>query len=88
MASGSDLFRLDRRGVGQILQSQTASAVNAVAREIADNARGQVDNPDDVFVSYYSTDRKAAAVTVPAELQAIGGVLTRAASAAGLEVSS
>ena len=73
-------FRLNRKGGAQVLKQLAAPAVAAAAQKIAANA-----GPDAV-VKTYTTDRAAAAVSVPAEQQAKDGVLTRAASSAGLEV--
>jgi hypothetical protein len=50
-------------------------------------ARSLVDD-DAVSVDEYTTDRAAASVSVPAELQATLGVLTKAAAKVGLEVQS
>ncbi|MGW6699638.1 hypothetical protein [Nocardia sp. NPDC055049] len=52
----------------------------------ADAVVMQLDEDDDGFVESYSTDRGAAAVLVPAEVQARDGALTRAAAAVGLVV--
>ncbi|MFC9769682.1 hypothetical protein [Rhodococcus jostii] len=74
-------FRLDRKGVAEVLKSPAAAAlINETARAVAAQAG------NGAVVSEYTTDRRAAAVSVPAEDQARGGALTRAAAAAGLEV--
>ncbi|MFD7046329.1 hypothetical protein [Rhodococcus jostii] len=74
-------FRLDRTGVAEVLKSaEFAAHINTVARDVASKAG------DNAEVQAYTTDRRAAAVSVPAEDQARGGALTRAAAAAGLEV--
>ncbi len=73
-------FKLNRKGGAEVLNELAASAVNDLARQIAASAG------DDAELSEYTTDRAAAAVSVPADQQATDGVLTRAASAAGLEV--
>lgn len=75
-------FRLDRKGGAEVLKTLAAPHINALARQVAGRAG------DDAEVDEYTTDRAAAAVTVPAEQQAKDGVLTRAASATGLEVRS
>ncbi|MHA4848770.1 hypothetical protein L1080_004380 [Rhodococcus sp. MSC1_016] len=73
--------RLNRAGVGRLLKSEGyAAAINGLAHEIADAAG------DDAQVAEYTTDRKAASVSVPAYQQASDGNLTRAAAAVGLEV--
>ncbi|MFC9768657.1 hypothetical protein [Rhodococcus jostii] len=74
-------FRLDRKGVAEVLKSaEFAAHINTVARDVASKAG------DGAEVSEYTTERRAAAVSAPAEAQARGGALTRAAAAAGLEV--
>lgn len=73
-------FRLDRKGAREILQAEFTDEINRLAHSIGDQCG------DDVEVRSYTTDRGAASVTVPALLQARDGVLTRAASAVGLEV--
>lgn len=73
-------FRLNRKGGAEVLKQLAAPAINAVARQVAAGAG------EDAEVDEYTTDRAAASVAVPAEQQAKDGVLTRAASAAGLEV--
>lgn len=73
-------FRLNRKGGEQVLKQVAAPAIHALAQQIAAQA-----GPD-AEVEFYTTDRAAAAIKVPAEQQAKDGVLTRAASAAGLEV--
>lgn len=73
-------FRLNRKGGSEVLRKMAAGQVNALADRVASQAgRG-------VYVDKYTTDRAAAEVGVPAALQAKYGTLTRAASAAGLEV--
>lgn len=75
------VFRLDYEGVGKILTSDAfAARVNELGRKIADEVG------DDAEFSEYTTDRRAASVSVPAHRQARDGALTRAASSAGLEV--
>jgi hypothetical protein len=73
-------FRLDRKGGAEVLKQIAAGQINALARQIAAQAG------EDAEVEEYTTDRAAASVSVPAAQQAKDGVLTRAASAAGLEV--
>ena len=73
--------RLDHRGIDITLNSpEFAAAVNEAAGAIA----GLV-GPD-AIVDEYRTDRRAAAVTVPAERQTRDGALTRAAAQVGLDV--
>lgn len=76
-------FKRDHAGIGEILKSAEAAAiVNGAAREIAAKIG------DEAVVAEYTTDRRAAAVSVPAEMQTRDGALTRAAAAVGLEVRS
>lgn len=75
------VFRLNRKGVSKLLRSDEFGArTNVLAHEIADQI-----GPEAV-VREYSTDRRKASVSVPPDLQAREGALSRAASAAGLEV--
>ncbi|WP_280410691.1 hypothetical protein [Nocardia asiatica] len=77
----ADRIRLNTRNIEKLLKSaEFAAMTNDAARRVAANA-----GPD-AEVQEYTTDRRAAAVVVPAEQQARDGVLTRAAAAAGLEV--
>jgi hypothetical protein len=73
-------FRLDRKGVGELLKTEFVDEINRITDELADRIG------TDAEVEYYTTDRRAAAVTVPAIRQATDGALTRAAAALGLEV--
>lgn len=75
--------RLDHRGIEITLTSpEFAAAVNAAAGAIA------AEIGPDALVDEYTTDRRAAAVTVPAERQTRDGALTRAAARAGLDVKA
>ena len=83
--------KLDSAGISQVLHSAgVARAVHTKAEEIAGAVRSA--RPDaDVVVDDYETDRAASSVTVR-DVRARGwqnrdGLLTRAAAAAGLEVS-
>lgn len=83
--------RLDHAGVAEILRSsEVRDAVHGLAEEIADAARSQQPGAD-IVVDDYTTDRAASSVTIR-EPQAMtwqvrDGILTRAAAAAGLEVT-
>lgn len=86
-------FVRNRKGFAEILRRpETAAVVNAVAEQIAANARTRVDDDVEITVDHYRTDRAAASVAIAdprgLELQAKGGVLTRAAAAAVVEVTS
>ena len=74
------VFKLNPKGGEEVLKRTAAAAVKALTERIAANA-----GPDAIMDTYV-TDRAAGSVAVPAHQQAISGVLTRAAAAAGLEV--
>lgn len=76
----SNNFRLNRKGGAEVLKELSAAAINALGQQVAAAAG------DDAVFEPYTTDRAAASVSVPAGQQAKDGRLTRAASAAGLEV--
>lgn len=85
------LFRRDSAGLGEVLRSpEVRSAVHALAEQIAADVRASHPDADEVVVDDYTTDRAASSVTIKdarGQLwQARDGVLTRAATAAGLEV--
>lgn len=73
-------FRMNYKGGSEVLKELAAPHINALAQHVAATAG------DGAEVTEYTTDRAAASVSVPAEAQAKDGVLTRAVSAAGLEV--
>ncbi|MGA5542702.1 hypothetical protein ACPCIR_12690 [Mycobacterium sp. NPDC051198] len=80
-------FELDHRGAEEVLKKLAADEIHSLARKVGDHAKRSGDYPDElIVVDTYTTDRAAASVSVPAELQAKDGVLTRAAAAAGLDV--
>lgn len=72
-------FRLNRKGGAEVLKQLAAPTINALAHQIAAEIEG-------AEVDEYTTDRAAAQVRAPSHKQAKDGALTRAASAAGLEV--
>lgn len=78
--AASSSFRLNRAGGAQLLKQVAAGSINAIAQKVAAGA-----GPDAV-VAEYTTDRAAAAVSVPADQQARDGVLTKAVAAVGLEI--
>ncbi|QXO13107.1 hypothetical protein SEA_HIBISCUS_10 [Gordonia phage Hibiscus] len=93
--AGRNTFRLNRRGGAQVLKSaDVAAAVNAAARAVADKVRTNLADEGDVEVTVdeYTTDRRAAGVTIRSsrglEFQATRGAITRAAAAVGLEVKT
>jgi len=75
-------FRLDHKGAAEVLKGLDSAPIKELADQVAKNAG------DAVWVNHYTTDRPAASVTIPAARQAKHGTLTKAASAAGLEVKA
>lgn len=83
-------FELDHDGIAEILKSAgMATVIHGVAEQVAEEVRAT--HEADVVVDDYVTDRAASSVTIRdprgAQWQADEGVLTRAAGAAGLEVT-
>lgn len=83
------MFVLDRAGMAQIAKSDgIRKLVRQAAAKVAANARNATDLP--VETGERTTDRAVVDVTIAhpagAATQAKHGVLTKAASAAGLEV--
>lgn len=74
-------FELDLAGGAEVLKELAAGAIADLTQQIADTV-GEC-----ATVKMSTTDRARGSVSVPAELQAKDGVLTRAAAAAGLEVT-
>lgn len=82
-------FHLDRRGIRQVLNSAPVRAlVNEAAQDVASRTRAA--SGMDVVVDGGTTDRAVARVVVKdgkaRAAQARSGILTRSATAAGLEV--
>lgn len=73
-------FELNYEGGAEVLKKMAAPEIDALARKVVAAAGPHAE------LDEYNTDRAAASVRVPAALQAKDGVLTRAATAAGLEV--
>jgi hypothetical protein len=73
-------FELDIKAGEEVLKELAKAEIDALAKRVAAEAGPHA------TVHEYTTDRAAAAVSVPAGLQAKDGVLSRAAAAAGLEV--
>lgn len=73
-------FELNFEGGAEVLKEMAAPLIKTLAESIAATAG------DDAKVYHRVTDRAAASVVVPADQQAKDGVLTRALSAAGMEV--
>lgn len=85
-------IKLESKGVLQVLKSsEVADAVEDYARRIAASVTGQQPGAD-VVVDNYTTDRAASSVTIRDARgrlwQVRDGILTRAASSAGLEVKA
>lgn len=81
MPAPANKFRLDRKGVREILRrTETAAFVNDYARQVTEAAGPNAEMVD------YTSDRSAASVRVPASEQARRGALTRAAARVGLKV--
>lgn len=74
-------FELDLEGGAEVLKELAAGAIADLTQQIAD-AVGE-----GAKVKMSTTDRARGSVSVPAEAQAKDGVLTKAAAAAGLEVT-
>jgi hypothetical protein len=81
-------FRLDRAGIAEVLKSEPMRAlVDEAAGKVADGARAAAPGAD-VDVQPYTSDRQGATVMVTRPGSADPEeVLTRAARAAGLEVT-
>lgn len=84
-------FRLDRRGIREVLTSTgVREVVSDYAERVGTRVRGSVPSGTDVVVDHYTTDRAASVVVIRdvrgMAWQARDGVLTRAAGAEGLEV--
>lgn len=73
-------FKLDHKGASEVLKELAAGEIHALGRQVFDEAG------EGAYVHHYITDRAAASVSIPAARQAKHGALTKAASAAGLEV--
>jgi hypothetical protein len=84
-------WRLDSAGVREVLRGEEVRGlIDGLAQEVADNVKVLVPSGTTIEVRKYTTDRGAATVVV-ADVQAMAwqardGILTRAASFAGLEV--
>ncbi|MFV8049733.1 hypothetical protein [Mycobacterium sp. 48b] len=74
-------FELNLEGGAEVLKELSAGAIAELAAQIADAAG------EGAEVTMSTTDRARGSVSVPAEAQAKDGVLTKAAAAAGLEVT-
>jgi len=85
-------IELDYEAIGEILRVACRRPVNALGRAVAEAAGGDANLPDNATVTSrgFTTDRAVAVVRLNhpegVALQAKYGILTRAASANGLEV--
>jgi hypothetical protein len=82
------VVKLNKKGVAQIAKSQEMAALmNATAARVA----AAVDSDEPVETDEYTTDRRAAGVTLASERgeteEAVAGTLKRAAASVGLEVT-
>lgn len=80
-------FKLDREGGAEVLKELVAAHISELALQVAAGADEGATVEEYAQVSDRVTDRFVASVSVPADRQARDGVLTRAAAAAGLEVT-
>lgn len=82
-------IELDSAAIEELLK--TDPTIRQGVHDLAEQIAGKITRPVDVVVDDYVTDRQASSVTIrhPAALfwQARDGILTRAASAVGLEVT-
>jgi hypothetical protein len=89
----ADKFRLDKKGIADLLKSdgvaahvgEAAAAVAEAVTRLSTTPANQ-GYPPPIPVHQYETDRAAFSVSAPAGLQAVHGVLTAAIVEAGLEV--
>lgn len=81
-------FQLDREGGAEVLKELAAQHLLEIGLQVAAEADEGATADEYAQVEEKVTDRAVVAVTVPAERQAKDGVLTRAAAAAGLEVTA
>lgn len=86
-------FELDIAGVREVLRGQEVrDLIDGYAQKVADNLKAVVPSGVPIEVRKYTTDRGAATVVVAdvrgMAWQARGGIVTRAAAAAGLEVKA
>jgi hypothetical protein len=86
------VIKLDHAGIAEFLKSEKiADVIDGYAQQIAGSVSAMLPPGADVVVDNYTTDRAAAAVTIREPMaqawQASDGVLTKAATAAGLEVN-
>ena len=81
-------FELDVAGGAEVLKELVADHIGELALQVAAGADEGAKVAEFAQVDDHVTDRFVATVTVPAERQAKDGVLTKAAAAAGLEVTA
>lgn len=83
------VVKLNKKGIAEILKSSgMAQTINGTAAKVA----AAVDSDEPVEVDSYTTDRRAAGVTIASERgeteEAVKGTLKRAAASVGLEVTT
>ncbi|RDI13451.1 hypothetical protein DEU38_13426 [Rhodococcus sp. AG1013] len=86
-------FQINQAGIQEVLNStEVAALIDGIAVQVANNARGQVDDDVPVEVDTYTTDRHVASVAIKHPggrgMQLKRGALTKAAGMVGLEVKS
>ncbi|WP_044506228.1 hypothetical protein [Gordonia sp. KTR9] len=86
-------LKINNAAIARIAKSAEAQRIAiAAAEKVADAVRAQMSetggDPDSVKVEEYQTDRRVAAVVVPAYAQAADGVISRGANAAGIHVTT
>lgn len=81
-------FELNLEGGAEVLKEMAQPLILEIALQVAESADVGATSSEYAQVEERVTDRAKALVSVPADRQAKDGVLTRAASAAGLEVVS
>jgi hypothetical protein len=90
------LIHIDYKAVGEVLKVTMRGPIDEKIAEIAANAAADPDLLDDapgsITVQHFTTDRAGGTVNIAQAnglaIQAKSGVLTKAAAAAGLEVTS
>lgn len=80
-------FELDIAGGAEVLKELCAATISELALQVAATADEGATVDEYAQIEERVTDRFVASVSVPAERQAKDGVLTKAAAAAGLEVT-
>ncbi|URP21167.1 hypothetical protein SEA_FRANCOIS_15 [Gordonia phage Francois] len=93
MMAKQPVLKIDTRAIAKIAKGAAAqrvatSAAEKVAAEVRSEVAAAGGDPDQVRVDEYTTDRRAAAVVAPADVQATNGVLSRGSNAAGVHITT